>query len=177
MKVIIVCGTPGTGKSTLFKNLIGDAPADFRQGLVRGHRVGNVLFLGVYEPNVTYPGTDRLSMAVQPKFQQLLRNRAELGLDAIVFEGDRLTNPSLVNYIDSLKIERHVFCLQVSQAVLDKRRAARGDTFAENWLRGRETKVNNFVKAATRVTFLRNETNDDMVKNLELLSGLVYGVA
>lgn len=174
MKVVVVAGEPGTGKSTLMKNLIGDAPSDYKSGLVRGHSVGSVLFLGIYDADQKYPGTDRLSMAVQPDVQKLLWSHATSPYKTVVFEGDRLSNPSLIKFIENLGLELHAFVLEVSQEVLDQRRAARGDTFSEKWLKGRKTKVHNFRNASDKFRVLRNETGDDLQKNLELLSRVVF---
>lgn len=175
MKVIVIAGEPASGKSTIVKKLINGSPINFQYGLVKGHAIGSVLFIGTYKPGERYPGTDRLSMAVQPCLQEMLLTRVTIEpFQTIVFEGDRLCNPSLIKWLERHKIETQVFHVLVSEETLQARRVARGDTFDEKWLRGRKTKVSNFVQSCASVETLRNESLEDSERNAALLARLIF---
>lgn len=178
MRVIIVAGEPGTGKSSLFKKFDLGKP-NFKYGLVRGHKKGKVLYVGIYEEGHTYPGTDRLSMAVQPHLIELIQRPID-DISAIVFEGDRLCNSSLLKQLAAMKVETQIMFLEVSEELLAKRRKARGDTFKDNWLAGRKTKVENFKKTAVDclmpIEVVLNENADQQFRNFSRLAAMIYGI-
>ena len=69
MKVIAVMGEPGSGKTSLMKNVMKGLGIGYeveKHNLVRYHHSNNLYVLGIYEEDKTFSGTDALSMAVQP---------------------------------------------------------------------------------------------------------------
>ena len=100
MKVIAIMGEPGSGKTTLMRevmkelNINKDINTSFK--LVPYHQEGNIYLLGKYEDGNIYGGTDTLSMACQPEAIKFL---ATLPSDSIVlFEGDRLCTASFLEH-------------------------------------------------------------------------------
>ena len=175
MKIIAIAGEPGTGKSSIMKSMVTKEMKAFQWGLVRGHAEGRTLIVGTYEEGQTYPGTDRLSMAVQPDFIDMLKRCKEF--DVVMYEGDRLSNFSLLQVFKDLGLTVDVFVLRVEESVLNARRAARKDTFKPTWLKGRKSKVLNFQVEAERlfgVNYLENNTYEDFQTNVSKLSSAAY---
>ena len=102
MKVIAIGGEPGSGKSTLMKEILKHLEKyvyikcydSFK--LVPYIQCGSVYILGKYDEGETFSGTDRMSMAVQPEAIKFL---ASLNKDSIIlFEGDRLFTSSFLEH-------------------------------------------------------------------------------
>ena len=152
MNVILIAGEPGTGKSSLVKTLIPEGSPQVRFKTFRGYQVGTSVIAGIYEVGEKYPGTDKLSMAVQPHFLEFVDQVRRSGLvKTVLAEGDRISNGSLLIELSNRGIKPKVFVLKVAQDNLNLRRKARGDNFSEVWLRGRTSKVKNFAAEAERL--------------------------
>ena len=73
-KLIAVGGSPGTGKTTLFRKFMEDKnfqplePAKLVSAMYNPDL--DLYVLGKYEDGEVFAGTDRLSMAVQPAVQE-----------------------------------------------------------------------------------------------------------
>ena len=97
-KIVAVGGSPGTGKTTLFrkymedKTWIGVEPAKLVSAMYNTER--DLYILGKYEEGETFAGTDRLSMAVQPPLQEWIASHN----CNILFEGDRVFNQSFLEF-------------------------------------------------------------------------------
>lgn len=98
-RIVALGGEPATGKTTVVRKMIDilgkRGPFQkFEFGLLRGHcsTVDKICILGIYSPNETFAGTDRLSMAVMKDAVSFLTLGKSIGLRdySIVFEGDRL---------------------------------------------------------------------------------------
>ena len=93
-KLIAVGGSPGTGKTTLFRKYMENKdfqplePAKLITAMYNTER--DLYILGKYEEGEVFAGTDRLSMAVQPAMQEWIASHN----CNVLFEGDRIFNQS-----------------------------------------------------------------------------------
>jgi hypothetical protein len=173
--VVLLTGYPATGKSTVMRTVLGqlrERPTFFKSGLVSGFHYGlaRITILGNYDITLTFPGTDKLSMAVQPDFNALLggwRDDHSHNGHILLFEGDRLCNSSSLNRIIELQLPWVGFVLVADQAIINKRHGAR-DKQNATWLAGRVTKVDNLV-CNYHLQPLTNNTAVDTLSNAATL--------
>ena len=145
MKIIAIGGEPGSGKSTLMKEVLSKkdwVKVYDKVKLVPYMQSGDNYILGKYDDGETFSGTDRMSMAVQPEAVKFL---ASLPNSAIVlFEGDRLFTASfLENFVDTY--ETDILYLETDKTIREDRYKERGSNQNETWLRGRESKIANIL--------------------------------
>ena len=130
----------------------------FTFGLVRGTRHGPVYVLGLYKEGETFPGTDRLSMAVQPDAERFLRVLEREPGAVVLLEGDRLTREKFLKAAgDSLRL----YHLECANALLEARHAHRGDGQSEQFKKSRLTIVRRLAERY-RATALLNESERDL---------------
>lgn len=176
-KIIAVGGQPGTGKTTLFRKFMDGRhwiecnPADLVYAMYNEEM--DLYILGKYQEGETFAGTDRLSMAVQPKLQEWIANNN----CNILFEGDRVFNQSFLEFCMGLPdTQLEVIYLKTSQDVLKQRYIDRGSDQSEKFLKGRETKYANILanfELMPYVTEFANTNYDDQAKILEFLEGKI----
>lgn len=160
-KIIAIGGAPGTGKSTLMKNVMSTlSPLQWEYNtetkLVPYYKKNNIYVLGYYPEGEVFGGTDKMSMACQPEVLKFINSLPD---DAIVlFEGDRLFNNSFLDFCS--KFDLNIFILNTSKEEKQKRYEKRGSDQNEKWLEGRVTKVNNI--ASNLELMDRIETYDHM---------------
>tara|TARA_R110000737_G_scaffold58791_1_gene85124 strand:+ start:3570 stop:4025 length:456 start_codon:yes stop_codon:yes gene_type:complete len=125
----------------------------FKYGLVRGlyNKEKNLYFLGIYD-NSVFCGTDKLSMAVQPVFLNLVK---ELPDAKFVFEGDRLFNQSLFD-----KQDCEIIVLSVTEETKEERHKLRNDNQSSQFKKSKKTKTENIL-AKNKVTVLKNNTEEE----------------
>lgn len=135
-----VIGEPGAGKSTLAAHLF--------RGLVHVERdipfAHRLYSCGVYElgkRRPDFPGTDALSMSVQPK---VLAWMDRLKPFMVFGEGDRLGTSSFLDGAEQLGYTVNVWCVSGPDVAALHRRI-RGSEQDEQWINGRRTKVRNII--------------------------------
>ena len=160
--VIAVVGVPGTGKTTLMKEFVKKyqweehKPVD----LVDGYLSNDGIFLmGKYEEGEVFSGTDRLSMAVQPKAVEYLQTKPA---ETVIFEGDRLTTLSFFREVKSCGHKLVIVELVVSDFVREKRYRDRGSEQTEQFIQSRFTKLRN-----VRSEFGANLFDDGDIRRFE----------
>lgn len=176
MKVIAIGGEPGSGKSTLMKEVIkhyGVEPKYDAFKLVPYLQKDNIYVLGKYEEGEVFSGTDRMSMAVQPEAVKFL---ATLPTNSIVFyEGDRLFTASFLE--DCLdKYDLKIIYLSTDKEIRKERYKERGSNQNETWLQGRETKIANIMTNMTLMfnTYkLSNNTLEEQIHTLDVIYEMV----
>lgn len=174
LRVTIMAGEPGAGKTTIMKACRKRLPLTitFKKGLVRGvaSKALDMLVPGVFDGTV-FEGTDKLSMGVQPELCALLSSLQRKALANgtridVLMEGDRVTNGSLLDHVLACGATLRLFV--VESPVAEGFRARRGTHQAETFLRGKRTKVAG-LKARFPHTVLTNEHPGD----IERLAALV----
>jgi broad-specificity NMP kinase len=178
-KVIAVCGVPGTGKSTLFREFMKTSTWErtIPAKLVDSEysKELDMYILGKYDDGEVFAGTDRLSMAVSPEVEKLLR----VTTSNVMWEGDRLTGNKLYSFIsDNLTydVEFHIIVIKAEQSILNARYEERGSNQPEQFLNSKETKINNILnnfELTEFVTEFKNETKEDQLKILEFIKSIL----
>ena len=176
-KIIAVGGQPGTGKTTLFRKFmdgrhwIETNPADLVYAMYNEEL--DLYILGKYQEGETFAGTDRLSMAVQPKLQEWVANNN----CNILFEGDRVFNQSFLEFCMGLpETDLQVVYLKTDKETLQQRYLDRGSDQSEKFLKGRETKYNNLLsnfELMSYITEFENSNLDQQEVILEFLEGQI----
>ena len=154
-RVIAIGGVPASGKTTLMREIIKQYMplSTFKYKLIQGlyNRKLNIYIIGVYN-NELFSGTDRLSMAAQPSFIELVK---KIKKGVILFEGDRLFNQSLFDVVQCDKI-----ILNAKEDVILQRHKDRKDTQSDKFKKAKHTKIKNIVDKNV-VTLFDNNNKED----------------
>lgn len=141
-RLFYLIGPPGSGKSTLMEELTRHCA---RYG--SGYPFANLLMtpggqevLELGQRRALYPGTDALSMNVQPR---VLAAMERMPYRLMIGEGDRLGGVSFLAGAMQRGWFVHLAALHVNDAMLERRYAQRGSAQNKVWIAGRKTKVQN----------------------------------
>lgn len=163
-KIIAIGGSPGSGKSSLVKRIMEEqsvTETNFDEyPLVPYHYGNSLIVLGRYDGEGYAQGTDRMSMAVQPKAIDFLTKLKDHER-TILFEGDRLFNSSFLEHC----VENHetqIVVLKTSQDQRVLRYAKRGSEQNEKWLQGRESKISNILSNMSLIFNTEIFNNEDI---------------
>jgi uridine kinase len=163
-RIIAIGGEPASGKTTLVKKILKKFNLKkFKYGFVRGYYVNNIYFIGIYNKDL-FSGTDKLSMAVQPHFIKFCNS---IKNSVIVFEGDRLFNQSLFD-----KLNCKIIIITANEEIKKQRHIDRRDTQTDKFLKAKKTKIKN-IKNKNAHTLVYNNNNKDLLRNIELILGLI----
>lgn len=141
--MLYLIGVPGSGKSTVAKQLTDDLPFDVRKVpyVAWTHYSDDVCQLGYEREH--FSGTDTLGLASQKHVINWLAD--ECPYEFVLAEGDRLANQKFLDAMYDARWRVTVVRISCSAAQLEKRRKHRsklvGKEQTETWLRGRTTKV------------------------------------
>lgn len=172
-KLIAVGGSPGTGKTTLFRKFMEShtwekvepkkmLPALYCKEL-------DLYVLGKYEDGETFAGTDRLSMAVQPVATEFVKETTS----NVLFEGDRIFNQSFLEMCMDLKdVDLQVVFLKVPKDMLEQRYKDRGSDQSETFLKGRETKYSNLLSNFDLMSYITEFANTNLEEQAKVLAFL-----
>tara|TARA_R110000787_G_scaffold192613_3_gene304154 strand:+ start:1283 stop:1825 length:543 start_codon:yes stop_codon:yes gene_type:complete len=167
--IVALGGIPAVGKTTIVKQFFYKYKnwKSFKYKKLYGHYSGelNLIILGKYIENELFSGTDKLSMAVQPDFEEFIDK--EKPPYNILFEGDRLFNIKTLQKVkDKMTLQVYI----VTSNNTDQRHIDRNDSQSEKFIKGRLTKVENirnFLKE-DYITLTNNE-EQDIGKNFEII--------
>ncbi len=162
-------GIPAVGKTTIVKQFFCKYKnwKSFKYKKLYGHYNAelNLIILGKYIENELFSGTDKLSMAVQPDFEEFIdKDKPPYN---ILFEGDRLFN------IKTLQKAKDNMTLQVYIITSDntvQRHINRNDAQSDKFIKGRVTKTNNIKSYLDNnyITLINNE-EADIEKNFAII--------
>lgn len=194
LRTIAIGGRPAAGKSTLMRAFMREYAREcgvpwqrFTYGTIKGHRLGHVWVLGVYEDGL-FDGTDRLSMSCQHHFRYMMTSLK--GEDAVViWEGNRLFKAGLLAFARERSLQLTVIVLTAGETTLDMRHHERRDNQTMRTRRARATELTNTTKKLTTtgteptgthglptnadITIWSNETPNDLRTNTERILALV----
>lgn len=172
-KLIAVGGSPGTGKTTLFrkfmegKNFQPVEPAKLVSAMYCAEL--DLYILGKYDEGEVFAGTDRLSMAVQPAVSEWIASHN----CNVLFEGDRIFNQSFLEFAMGLPdTDLQVVFLQAPKDILEQRYKDRGSDQSEQFLRGRETKYNNLLSNFDLMPYITEFANTNLEEQAKVLTFL-----
>ena len=175
MKIFAIGGEPGSGKTTLMRQMINDLSVEPKYNsykLVPYLQKDNIYILGKYEDGELFSGTDRMSMAVQPEAIKFL---ATLPSNSIVFfEGDRLFTASFLEHcLDNYDLK--IIYLSTKKEIRQNRYKDRGSNQNKTWLQGRETKINNIL-TNMNLMFCTQKFENNTFENQELILDSIYAM-
>ena len=172
-KLIAVGGSPGTGKTTLFRKFMEDKkwiecePAKLITAMYNEEL--DLYILGKYHEGETFAGTDRLSMAVQPEIQKWIQTHN----CNVLFEGDRIFNQSFLEFCMGLpNTDLQVVYLKAPKDLLEQRYKDRGSEQSEQFLRGRETKYSNLLSNFELMPYITEFNNTNLEEQGKVLAFL-----
>lgn len=143
--VYYLIGEPGAGKSTLMAQVLAKHRSEIRSKPFAHMALGDPakpwgIELG--KVRESFSGTDALSMGVLPKVVEWLPTAPA---PIVIGEGDRLTARSFFEACRQIGTLR-VIHLDTPPDEAARRRAKRGSTQNDTWVRGRATKVANLAR-------------------------------
>lgn len=173
-KVTAIIGVPGCGKSRVMQELLGRLGHRFWNAKWTPYHTLNfkqTAVLGRYDEPHKYPGTDRLSMAVQPHALKMI---AETDHN-VLFEGDRLGNEKMFQSIAALPdIDFLVIHLGVADDVLNGRRDAERADQDEKFWRSRKTKIINIKAACIEAGIPIRHFWNNQPRDSQLIASFLY---
>jgi len=188
MKVIMIGGYPGCGKSTIVREVIhelereGKIFKENRQGIVRYMQSEELIILGSYAEGEKFPGTDRLPLNVQPDAQKFVAGKfvSEQGQQGkgitILLEGDRLFNDKMIAFLKNEGIDLVLCIVKAAQVSIVSRREARSEQ-NESWRKGRESKVDRIGMVYPVHYVLINNSQEDFQACVKTLLTEITGKA
>jgi len=167
--LIAIGGIPAVGKTTIIKQFFYNYKnwKSFKFKKLYGHynEQLNLIILGKYIDNELFSGTDKLSMAVQPDFEEFIDK--EKPPYNILFEGDRLFNIKTLQKVKD-KMTLQVYIVTSNNTI--QRHINRNDSQSEKFIKGRVTKTNNIKSylADNYITLINNKETD-IQKNFKII--------
>lgn len=178
MKVIVIGGYPGSGKSTIVRRVLEELTKQgykfltykFEKYVTYLRSEQGLIVLGTYGKNEDFPGTDRFAMNAQPEAMAFLEEFRDITHNeyTVLFEGDRLFNAKMLDWLKDNGFSIVLCIVETHWAKLETRRNARSNQ-SETWRKGRHTKVDRIImKYGVNHKLLNNtvKEQDDSVREL-----------
>lgn len=185
INVIPVFGIPAAGKSTIFRRLLADfrskePPKSVSFGTARGYcfKQLKTIVLGIYDSD-PFGGTDRLSMAVSPDVEKLIKKlQGDKAYDGwtLTWEGDRLSSAALFEYAIKQGATLIPYCIVAKPEEIARRQRLRSNQQNSNWRKGRESKVLNLCQKYSPC-ILHGSTKEDLDTAIEVLTQKILKLA
>jgi hypothetical protein len=177
--IIAIGGEPAVGKTTLVREFFQDKSPwlQFKYKKLYGHynKELHLVILGLYSAKEVFSGTDKLSMAVQPDFEEFIDKNQEWKKHNksynILFEGDRLFNLKTIKKVENC-MDLKVFIIESNNTI--SRHKDRNDNQTEKFIKGRKTKINNIKNyLQDRYETLTNDKMEDVNKNYKKILNIL----
>ncbi|MGH7744799.1 MAG: P-loop-containing protein [Candidatus Dormibacteria bacterium] len=179
-KLIAIGGQPATGKTSMMKRFMAET-ADWQKQepeklVVAMYSANqNLYVLGDFsDPDEKFPGTDRLSMAVQPNAIKFLQSTTS----NILFEGDRLFTASYLeaaaDLADAGQLDLKIWVIVADPQIVAQRHIDRADTQGEQFLKGRITKYSNIQSSLVLMPFIEAFKNNNLGDRERIVKRLNY---
>jgi len=177
MRFIGIIGEPCAGKTTITRKILEKLGTwtELKEPyiLAMHYEQAKVIVLGMYDDQL-FSGTDRLSMAVEPKMKEwLLKIKDQYPDHTVYFEGDRLGTLNFMTWLNQNFKQNHFFYIDASDDVKHFRHTNRGDTQTDKFLKGRETKYKNILHGMNGIIMLMNDNTDDLRVCVELIENAI----
>lgn len=144
----IVIGQSGSGKTTFVKERFLTEPTEIYDDIVPLTRSGDFIALGKYGIDKRTEGTDTLPYNAAPKIKQQLKR---LKGQNVVLEGDRITNPGMMQHIASLGEPTKLILVKCKLATSMQRLRAAGSTITPAFVKATKSKARNvFLEYGSR---------------------------
>jgi broad-specificity NMP kinase len=174
--VMSVCGVPGTGKTTLFrefmKNYTWERVEPVKLLTAEYCKELDLFVLGKYDDGEVFAGTDKLSMAVMPVAIEWMSTHSS----NVLFEGDRLGSNKFLSFLSELPDTiLHILILSANNSTLLQRYAERGSDQSETFLKAKDTKISNIngnFELMEYITEFKNENIDDQLTILNKINSI-----
>jgi hypothetical protein len=180
--ILAIGGPPASGKTTLMKKIFAltDDWSERTQPikLLDGYysKKLNTWIFGVYEKSVgIFQGTDKLSKAVPPQLVKFIRANADSPVN-ILFEGANVVTSKTLGEIIDCDVNFALLRLMVSKTHKESRHKTRGDTQQDQFLKSKETQIENVAtdpKIFDFVVEVRNENDAEQATILEMVRWFV----
>lgn len=179
VNVLAIGGPPASGKTSIMKQIFALSNDWSEQiqpvKLLDGYfsKKLNTWIFGVYDESVgIFQGTDKLSKAVPPQLVKFIRENADKPIN-ILFEGANVvTSKTLVEIIDC-DVNFALLRLMVSKSLKQTRHKNRGDTQNEQFIKSKETQIENVAsnpKIFDFVIEVRNENSQNQETILKMIN-------
>ena len=166
--LVYVVGYPGSGKTTAVRGALHEVNGEKPIRVERKPFAHTIYPSGLVELGCEkdiYGGTDALPLNVQPKVVKWMK---DVDIPVIVAEGDRLDNRKFFNeacgynetFPDELQCDDRYLCfvhIKCPELTARTRAWERGSRFNESWLKGRISKVDSLVRAASKPYIYHHE--------------------
>lgn len=145
----VVIGQSGSGKTTFVRDrFLKDAEPEVYEDIIPLTRAGNYILLGKYGIDIRTEGTDTLPYNAAPKIKQQLR---KLKGKNVVLEGDRITNPGIMQFIATLGEPTKMYLVKCKLATSMSRLRAAGSKITPTFVKATRSKSRNvFIEYGRR---------------------------
>ena len=169
--IIMICGIPCSGKSTLMRSIIeelGSHEDCEPMPLFRCQSHGDILVVGRYPKGETFGGTDKLSYGAIPKFRDFLVQE-EPKWKHVLIEGDRFVREKDISWILDNYTDSRIYILKVPLEVEKQRHIDRADGQSEQWLKTRRGLIKNLETSMMLMSdlLIRDTRLDDVKKEIK----------
>lgn len=160
MNGLYLIGEPGAGKSSVMRALTDVWSFRTRHDKPFAHvryrdEDNRTVAAQLGAEDRKFPGTDRLSMSVQPRAIEWLQGAPA---PVVLGEGDRLASQGFFEALEATTDAWALFAIEVPEDLAAERRGERGSEQSEAWLKGRRTKLANLRKQwAHRICYVDNQ--------------------